>query len=53
MTVEESVKNEEKRTGRLDLMQSWDCSQIENEEEEKLARTKWQNNGKKSNNWKE
>ena len=33
MAVEESVKSEGKRTGGLDLMQSWDCSQIENEED--------------------
>ena len=31
MTVEESFKNEGKGTRWLDLTQSWDCSQIENQ----------------------
>ena len=35
MDVDESVeKNAGKRIGGQDLMQRWDCSQIENEEEE-------------------
>ena len=34
MAVDESVEHEGKKTGELDLMQSWDCSQIEIEEEE-------------------
>ena len=32
--IDESAENKEKRTGGPDLMRSWDCSQIENEEEE-------------------
>ena len=34
MAFEKSFKNERKRTGGRNPMQSWDCSQIENEEEE-------------------
>ena len=31
--VDEVVKHKVKRTGGPDLVRSWDCSQIENEEE--------------------
>ena len=34
MDVDESVENEGRQIGGLDLMQRWDCSQVENEEEE-------------------
>ena len=49
MTVEESFKNEGKRTGGLDFMQRWDCSQIENEEEEEC----WQEGDQMAEQWEE
>ena len=57
MDVDKSVENEGKTSERQDFMQRWDCSQVDNEEEEaswqagKKA-TKWQNNGTRSNAWK-
>ena len=38
MAVDESIENEGEKTGGPDFMQSWDCSQIENEEEEESWR---------------
>ena len=49
MASEESCKNERERTGGLNPMQSWDCSQIENEEEEES----WQERDQKAEQWKE
>ena len=47
--IDESVENEGKRTGGPDLMRSWVCSQIENEERRKAGKkgTKWQSSGRK------
>ena len=50
MTVEGSLKrNDEKRMGGLDRMQSWDCSQVENEEEEES----WQEGDQMADQWEE
>ena len=49
MAVDESVEHEGKETGELDLMQSWDCSQIENEEEEES----WQEGDQMAEQWEE
>ena len=41
------VKNERKRTARLNLIRSWDCSQIQNEEEEEV----WQKDDHMAEQW--
>ena len=48
MDVDESVENESKRIGGQDLMHRWDCSQIENEEEEN-----WQEGDQMAEQWEE
>ena len=47
--IDESAENKEKRTGGPDLMRSWDCSQIENEEEEES----WQERDRMAAQWEE
>ena len=47
MDVDESVENEGKRIGGQDLMQRWDCTQIENEEEEE----RWQEGDPMAEPW--
>ena len=47
MAVDESVENEGKKPGGLDLMQRWDCSQIETEEEE----DSWQEGDQMAEQW--
>ena len=47
MDVDKSVENESKRIGGQDLMQRWDCSQIENEEEEES----WQEGDQMAEQW--
>ena len=49
MAVEESFKNEGKRTGGLNPMQSSDWSQIKNEEEEES----WQERDQMAEQWEE
>ena len=53
--VDEGVKNNVKRLGGQCLVRSWDCSRIENEEEEERNAAKkgirWQRSGMKSKNW--
>ena len=50
IALEESCKNEGKRTGgQKNTMQSWDWSQIENEEEEES----WQEGDKMAEQWEE
>ena len=49
MAFEESCKNEGKRTGGQNPIQRWDCSQIENEEEEES----WQEGGQMAEQWEE
>ena len=46
--VDEGVENEGKRIGRQDLMQRWDGSQVENEEEES-----WQEGDQMAEQWEE
>ena len=47
--VDEGVKNKVNRTGGQSLMRSWDCSQIENEEEEES----WQERDQMAAQWDE
>ena len=49
MAFEESCKNEGKRTGGQNPIQRWDCSQIENDEEEES----WQEGGQMAEQWEE
>ena len=47
--IEEGVKYKVKRTGGQSFMRSWDCSQIENEEEEEC----WQERDQMAAQWDE
>ena len=49
MTVEKSFENERKITGGPDVVQSWDCSQIDNEGEEES----WQECDQMAEQWEE
>ena len=49
MAFAECCKNERKRTGGLNPTQSWDCSQIENEEEE----ASWHESDQMTEQWEE
>ena len=49
MASEESCENERERTGGPNAIQSWDCSQIENEKEEES----WQEGDQMAEQWEE